>query len=75
MQESSFTPEQQAFIREVVFIVTPTIITSHMEACKWGKKIVKFIYIGLGMGICLTLLGLTTVPRIWAVLTHLSKGN
>ena len=60
----SFTPEQQAFIRQVAFEVAPIILKRHVESCPWGQKMRKFIWVGIGIGITLSLLGITTIPQL-----------
>ena len=61
---SSFTPEQKAFIREVVFEAAPTIVKAHVDSCPWGRKMMKFVWMAAGAGIVLTLLGVVTVPGV-----------
>lgn len=67
---ASFTPEQKAFIREVVFEAAPVIVKAHTETCPWGKKISKAMWVGAGIGIGLTLLGVATVQDLWAWISH-----
>ena len=61
---TSFTPEQKAFIREIAFEIMPMAIESHINSCPWGKKVTRFIWIGIGIGFSLTLIGATTVGEL-----------
>ena len=61
---ASFTPEQKAFIREVVFEAAPTIIEAHVDNCPWGKKITRTMYVAIGIGIGLGVFGVLSVPQI-----------
>lgn len=70
---ASFTPEQKAFIREVVFEAAPIIVESHVHNCPWGKKVSRLFWIGIGIGIGLSLLGITTIPDLVAWVGHTSK--
>ena len=61
---SSFTPEQRAFIREVVFEAAPTIVRMHVDSCPWGRKVMRFIWMAAGAGVVLTILGIATIPGV-----------
>ena len=60
---ASFTPEQKAFIKDVVNEAMPTIIKRHVDSCPWGKQMSKFIWIGIGMGITMSIMGIATIPQ------------
>ena len=61
---TSFTPEQKAFIREVVFEAAPTIVKTHVDSCPWGRKLARMVWVGIGASAVLTFLGLTTLPGV-----------
>jgi hypothetical protein len=63
-QESSFTVEQQAFIREVVFEAVPVILERHIQSCPWGRRMTRFIFTGIGIGVGLTIAGFTAIANI-----------
>ncbi|MFA5706757.1 MAG: hypothetical protein WDA41_10420 [Candidatus Neomarinimicrobiota bacterium] len=63
---ASFSEEQKALIRQITFEVYDVIIERHEGSCKWGKKIQKMFWIGVGMGIALSLLGIKTIQGLVA---------
>lgn len=56
----SFTPEQKAFIREIVHEVFEVVIERHVQACPWGKKMMRGLWFALGIGVGSGLLGFGT---------------
>jgi hypothetical protein len=65
---SSFTPEQKAFIRQVVEEAAPHIIDRHVQTCPWGRKISRMLWIGVGIGITCTILGIGTAREFLAMI-------
>jgi hypothetical protein len=59
-----FSEDEKVFIKEIIFEAYPYFIQQHIDSCPWGKKMVKFIWVGVGIGITLSLLGITTIPAM-----------
>jgi len=60
----SFTPEQRAFIQEVVREVTPEILRQHVESCPWGRRLMRVFWVGVGIGVGTGMLGGVSVAQI-----------
>jgi hypothetical protein len=60
----SFNDEQKAFIREVVHLSMLEFIKIHIQICPWGKKLSKMLWVGMGIGMGLTLIGIKAMPDL-----------
>jgi len=61
--------DKRRFVREVVQEAVPAVMEAHVNACPWGKRVTKFTWIGVGILICLSILGISTAPQLFALLT------
>ena len=56
--------------REILREVLPTIIAAHVNACPWGRRLNKFLWMAMGAGAALGALGVTTIPSLLKLLHY-----
>lgn len=65
----SLTEGDKAILREAMFEAMKEFFTEqmsvHIETCPWGRKMSRFIWVGIGIGVTMSLLGVTTIPGLW----------
>ena len=53
----TFSPEQQAFIRELAYEIADIVIERHVHTCPWGQKMTRAFWLALGIGVGSGVLG------------------
>jgi len=79
MAPSNFDDNEKAMIRQIASEVTATFekdlvdviaaaVERHADNCKAAERIRQFVWIGIGMLLALSVLGISTLPKLWEFL-------
>ena len=72
---ANWTDEQKAFIRQIVFEAAHTFLEQHVNSCPWGRKLSRLVWIGVGILVCLGVLGLGSLPQLISFLRAASAAH